>query len=44
MIIEKIAPGHGAEHGADFLVVGRPVNAVRDPKSAMDAIVLELEE
>ncbi|MFK8032694.1 MAG: orotidine-5'-phosphate decarboxylase [Hyphomicrobiales bacterium] len=38
-----MTPSEAQAAGADYLVVGRPINAVSDPKSAMDAIVSELE-
>lgn len=38
-----MTPSEAQAAGADYLVVGRPINAVGDPKSAMEAIVSELE-
>ncbi|MEP5515242.1 MAG: orotidine-5'-phosphate decarboxylase, partial [Bauldia litoralis] len=36
-------PDMAIRAGADYLVVGRPINAAADPKSAADAIVGEIE-
>ncbi len=36
-------PDMAIRAGADYLVVGRPINAAADPKSAADAIVSEIE-
>lgn len=38
-----MTPSEAQTAGADYLVVGRPINAADDPKSAMEAIVSELE-
>lgn len=38
-----MTPSEAQAAGADYLVIGRPINAVGDPKSAMEAIVSELE-
>lgn len=37
-----VTPSEALAAGADYLVVGRPVNAADDPKAAMEAIVKEL--
>ena len=36
-------PGTAIGAGADYLVVGRPINAAADPKAAAEAIVAEIE-
>jgi orotidine-5'-phosphate decarboxylase len=37
-----VTPARAIEAGADYLVVGRPVVAAKDPKAAADAIVAEI--
>jgi orotidine-5'-phosphate decarboxylase len=38
-----VTPKDAISAGVDYLVVGRPVNAAKDPKAAADAIVAEIE-
>lgn len=38
-----MTPGEARRAGSDYLVIGRPINAADDPKSAMEAVVSELE-
>ncbi|MEP0521716.1 MAG: orotidine-5'-phosphate decarboxylase [Hyphomicrobiales bacterium] len=39
-----MTPGDARKAGSDYLVIGRPINAADDPKSAMEAVVSELED
>jgi len=39
-----MTPARAIQAGADYLVVGRPVVAAADPRSAADAIVAEIEQ
>lgn len=39
-----MTPSQAQTAGADYLVIGRPINAAVDPKSAMESIVSELED
>ncbi len=39
-----MTPTRAIEAGADYLVVGRPIIEARDPKTAADAIVAEIEQ
>lgn len=39
-----MTPARAIEAGADYLVVGRPVLEARDPRTAADAIVAEIEQ
>jgi orotidine-5'-phosphate decarboxylase len=39
-----MTPTRAIEAGADYLVVGRPIVEVRDPKAAADAIVAEIDQ
>lgn len=38
-----MTPAEGLQAGSDYLVIGRPINAVDKPVAAMDAIVEEME-
>ncbi len=38
-----MTPAEGLQAGSDYLVIGRPINAVNDPVAAMEAIVEEME-
>ena len=37
-----VTPKDAIRAGSDYLVVGRPVSAARDPKAAAEAIVAEM--
>jgi orotidine-5'-phosphate decarboxylase len=37
-----VTPSAAIRSGADYLVVGRPVTAAKDPRAAADAIVDEI--
>lgn len=39
-----MTPSQARNAGADYLVIGRPINAAEDPKAAMTAIISEMEE
>ena len=39
-----MTPARAIEAGADYLVIGRPVLEARDPKSAAEAVVAEIEQ
>lgn len=39
-----MTPAHAIEAGADYLVIGRPVIAARDPRAAAEAIFAEIEQ
>ncbi|MGJ8534455.1 MAG: orotidine-5'-phosphate decarboxylase [Alphaproteobacteria bacterium] len=38
-----MTPAEGLQAGSDYLVIGRPINAVDEPVAAMEAIVEEME-
>jgi orotidine-5'-phosphate decarboxylase len=38
-----MTPREAAEAGSDFIVVGRPISAERDPLAAAEAILLDME-
>lgn len=39
-----VTPGEAIAAGADYLVVGRPINAATDPRAAAQAIIAEMAE
>jgi orotidine-5'-phosphate decarboxylase len=39
-----LTPRQAVEAGADFLVIGRPISAAKDPKAAVERIITELEQ
>jgi orotidine-5'-phosphate decarboxylase len=39
-----MTPRRAVEAGADYLVIGRPITASKDPKTAVQRIVDELEQ
>ena len=38
-----LTPSQALQAGADYLVIGRPINAARDPQQAINKIVLEMD-
>ena len=38
-----VTPAMAISAGADYLVVGRPITAARDPREAAEAIVAEID-
>ena len=39
-----VTPASAIAAGADYLVVGRPITAAKDPRAAAEAIVREMEQ